>query len=266
MATQTDRMMQFTSPLGPDELIIESLEGMEGLSRLFEFHAELLAETGTAIDLKSIIGQKVTTEISLLDVQGSRYVNGVVAEFVQAAGDGEFDVYHARIVPSLWLLTLSTNSRVFQGKTVMDIIKAVISPYSLSVGDKTEGTLQALDYCTQYAETDFNFISRLAEQHGIFYWFEHSDSDNKVNFSNARSAYADCPLVNSITYAPNSAGGEDRYVSSLSEFTSTATMVIGKHSAADYDYRTYKVNKVDAIEQRQPLRQQRLRALQVSLG
>ena len=245
-------MMKFTSPLGTDVLIIESLEGVEGISRLFDFQAELLADTGTTIDPASIIGQKVTVEVSLVDAQGSRYINGMVAAFVQTAGDSEFDVYQAHIVPSLWQLTLSANSRVFQGQTVMDIIKAVISPYSLSVSDQTTGALQALDYCTQYSETDFNFISRLAEQHGIFYWFEHSDSDNKVVFSNDRSAYGDCPLVNSITFAPNSGQGQDRYVSSLEEFNSTATMVTGKHSTQDYDFRSYAVNKVDPLATASP--------------
>ena len=243
--TQTDRLMKFTSPLGDDVLLIESLEGAEGMSRLYGFESELLAETGTTIDPAKLIGQKVTVDLALLDVQGSRYINGMVIAFEQTSGDKEFDVYRARIVPSLWQLTLSSNCRVFQGKTVMDIIKEVIGTYGLSMADKTEGTLQQLDYCTQYYETDFNFISRLTEQHGIFYWFEHTESDNKVNFGNSRTAYADCPLVNSITYAPNADSAQDRYESSLDEFRSTATMVTGKHTVWDYDFRSYQANKGD---------------------
>ncbi len=245
--TQTARLLKFTSPLGPDALVIESLEGVEGISRLFDFEAELLAESGSDIDPASLIGQKVTIELSLVDADDPRYINGIVASFVQSAGDSEFDVYRARIVPSLWQLTLGSTCRVFQSKTVMDIIKEVISPYGLSVADKTEGSLQALDYCTQYSETDFNFLSRLAEQHGIFYWFEHSDSDNKVTFSNARSAYGDCPLVSSMTFAPNADTSEHRYISSVEELRSTATMVTGKHSTQDYDFRSYAVNKVDPV-------------------
>jgi type VI secretion system secreted protein VgrG len=122
----------------------------------------------------------------------------------------------------------------------------VIQTYGISMSDETKGTLQTLDYCTQYFETDFNFVSRLAEQHGIFYWFEHTDSDNKVHFSNDRTAYTDCPLVNSITYAPNSDKGQDRYVSSMEEFSVTATMVVGKHSTMDYDYRNYQAHKIDS--------------------
>src|ERR1700712_2086791 len=97
--TQTDRLIKFTSPLGQDVLLVESLEGVEGISRLFDFQAELLAETGTVIDPKDIIGKRVTAEIAQLDVQGSRYVNGIVATFEQTAGDTDFDVYRLHIVP-----------------------------------------------------------------------------------------------------------------------------------------------------------------------
>ena len=243
--TQTDRLMKFTSPLGPDKLLIESLEGAEGISRLFDFQGGLLADAGDVIDPADIIGKKVTVEIALLDVQGIRYVNGLVAAFEQMSGDVDFDVYRVHIVPSLWQLTLSSNCRVFQAKTVMDIIKEVIQTYGISMLDETEGTLPALDYCTQYFETDFNFISRLAEQHGIFYWFEHTDSDNKVHFGNSRSPYTDCLLASTVLYAPDATDDVGLYSSTIKELSSTATMVTGKHSTMDYDYRTYAVNKVD---------------------
>lgn len=250
--TQTDRLMKFTSPLGEDVLLIETLDAVEGISSLFEMKAELLAESGADIDPASIIGQKVTVELALLDVQGSRYFNGIVTAFQQTSGDDEFDVYQAHVKPSLWQLTLSTNTRVFQGKTAMDIIKEVIQTYGISMVDKTEGTLQHLDYCTQYNETDFHFISRLAEQHGIFYWFEHTASDNKVYFGNSRMPYADCPLVSSIKYAPNADSALDRYESSLDEFRSTAAMVVGKHTTWDYDFRSYQANKGDPRDTASP--------------
>ena len=250
--TQADRLMKFTSPLGEDVLLIETFAGSDALSHLFNFTGELLADAGTTIDPADLIGQKVTIELALLDVQGSRYINGIVAAFDQAAGDDEFDVYRVHIVPSLWQLDLGTNTRVFQGKTVMDIIKEVIQTYGISMADKTEGTLQQLDYCTQYQETDFHFISRLAEQHGIFYWFEHTDSDNKVNFGNSRTPYTDCPLVSTISYAPNADTAQDRYESTIDEFRSRAAMVVGKHTVWDYDFRSYQANKGDPRDTASP--------------
>ena len=250
--TQADRLMKFTSPLGQDVLLIESLEGHDSVSDLFSYTAELLADAGTTIDPAALIGQKVTVDLTLLDVQGSRYFNGIVIAFDQTSGDDEFDVYRAHIVPSLWQLGLSTNTRVFQGKTAMDIIKEVIQTYGISMADKTEGTLQQLDYSTQYQETDLHFISRLAEQHGIFYWFEHTNSDNKVIFGNSRTPYADCPLVSTISYAPNADTAQDRYESTIDEFRSKAAMVSGKHTVWDYDFRSYQANKGDPRDTASP--------------
>jgi type VI secretion system secreted protein VgrG len=236
---QADRLMQFTSPLGKDVLLIESLDGAEGISRLFEFQVELLATVDTAIDPKSIIGAKVTVAIALNDTQGSRWINGIITSFEQCAGDTEFNIYRARIVPSMWQLTLSSNCRVFQNKTVLEIAKAVIGEYGLSVSDQTNTSYKPLDYCTQYSESDFHFVSRILEESGIFYWFEHTDQDNKIALGDGRNAYQDCPLSASIPYALNEKGREGAYGARVMEFTSTATMVAGKHSTADYNFRPF---------------------------
>jgi type VI secretion system secreted protein VgrG len=236
---QTDRLMQFSSSLGKDVLLIESLDGAEGISRLFEYHVELLVGADAKIDPKSIIGSKVTVAISLSDVQGSRWINGIVASFEQCAGDAEFDVYRARIVPSMWQLTLSSNCRVFQNKTVLDIAKAVIGEYALSLSDQTTQSYQQLEYCTQYSESDFHFVSRILEESGIYYFFEHSDQDNKIVLGDSRNAYQDCPLSSSVPYALSKEGAEGAYGANVSEFSATATMVSGKHSTAEYNYRDF---------------------------
>jgi type VI secretion system secreted protein VgrG len=236
---QSDRLMQFSSPLGRDVLLIETLDGAEGISRLFEFNVQLLATSDTTIDPKAIIGSKVSVAIALNDAPGSRWVNGIVASFEQSSGDVEFDIYHARIVPSLWQLTLSSNCRVFQNMTVMDIVKKVIGEYGLSLSDQTSTSYKTLDYCTQYDESDFHFISRILEQNGIFYWFEHTEQDNKIVFGDGRTAYADCPLSSSVVYEPDGSGREGAYGSGVWEFSATAAMVSGKHATRDYDFRIY---------------------------
>jgi type VI secretion system secreted protein VgrG len=236
---QTDRLMQFSSPLGKDVLLIESLDGAEGISRLFEYHVELLATADTTIDPKSVVGAKVAVAIALNDAKGSRWVNGIVASFEQCAGDTEFNAYRARIVPSMWQMTLSANCRVFQNKTVLDIVKAVVGEYGLSLSDQTSATYKPLEYCTQYSESDFHFVSRLLEESGIFYWFEHTDQDNKIVLGDERNAYQDCPLSASVPFALNTKGREGAYGAAIMEFTVAATMVSGKHATADYNFRTY---------------------------
>ena len=239
---QAGRLMQFASSLGQDELLINSFDGVEGMSRLFEFSADLVGDASDPVDPTDIVGTKVTLAMGLADIEGTRYFNGLVASFEQTSGDDEFNHYRALMVPSLWLLTLSTNCRVFQGVTVIAIIKQVISAYGLSLKDETTQSYEALDYCTQYNETDFNFISRLAEQFGIYYFFEHVNGDNTVVFGDDLSAYSPCPLVSSVQYSPESGGREDMYRSLVSDLRATATMVTGTHSTRDVDFRTYSAN------------------------
>jgi type VI secretion system secreted protein VgrG len=241
---QADRLMQFSSPLGKDVLLIEALAGSEGISRLFEFDVQLLASIDTTIDPKAVIGAKIAVALGLNDASGTRWFNGIVAGFEQGAADMEFDAYQARVVPSLWQLTLSSNCRVFQNLTVMDIVKKVIGEYGLSLSDQTTASYEALDYCTQYNESDFHFISRILEQSGIFYWFEHSEYDNKVIFGDARTVYTDCPVSSSVNYEPTGSGEEGAYGSGVSQFTATASMVSGKHATRDFDYRNFAVHDV----------------------
>ncbi|MGA3045466.1 MAG: type VI secretion system tip protein TssI/VgrG [Terracidiphilus sp.] len=236
---QADRLMQFSSTLGKDVLLIESLEGSEGISRLFEYRVELLSTVDTAIDPKAIVGTKVAVAIALNDKQGFRWINGIVASFEQCAGDKDFNVYQARIVPSMWQLTLSSNCRIFQNKTVLDIAKSVIGEYGLSLSDHTEGAYKQLEYCTQYSESDFHFVSRILEESGIFYWFDHSNEDNKIMLGDSRSAYLDCPISATVPYLNSASGEEGAYGAWVNEFTSTATMVSGKHSTAEYNYKDY---------------------------
>jgi type VI secretion system secreted protein VgrG len=238
-AKQANRLMQFSSPLGADVLLIESIEGTEAISRLFEYRVELLADAAATIDPKSLVGNRVTVLMNLNDAQGARYINGIVASFEQCAGDKEFNVYHARIVPALWQTNLTANCRVFQNKSALEIVKAVIGEYSLSISDQTSTSYKPLEYCTQYSESDFHFLSRLMEENGIFYWFEHSDQDHKIVLADSRSAYADCPLSATIPFAWNEKGAEGSYGAWVHEITSTATMVTGKHSTSDFDFRPY---------------------------
>src|SRR5947209_19156467 len=104
---QGDRLMQFTSHLGKDVLLIESFSGTEAISTLFEFRAYLVAPVGTKIDPKVLVGSKVSVAIGLNDVQGTKWFNGVVARLEEGNSDDEFAGYAAYIVPSIWQLTLT---------------------------------------------------------------------------------------------------------------------------------------------------------------
>jgi type VI secretion system secreted protein VgrG len=233
---QTSRLLNFTSPLGDDVLLPERLTGVEGISELFDYRLELLAETETSVDPKKIVGQKVCVSISADDSGTMRYINGIVASFEMTGGDLDFNTYRARVVPNLWTLTLNENTRVFQDKTVVDVIKAVLSPYNISPSDQTSATYTPMEYCTQYRETDFAFISRLMEQHGIIYFFSHTKDDHTFTLQDVSSKLSDCAIQSTFRFAPEPNPREGFYDFVIREFISRSTLVTGKHTAWDYSF------------------------------
>jgi len=238
--TQEDRLLKFSSPLGADVLLAESFYGTEGISQLFAFQVELLAQRTTVISTKQIVGKKVTLDIQVDDAGSVRNLNGIVNSFEFCGGDEEFNIYRAYIVPRLWLLTKNMNTRVFQNKTAIDVIKAVLSPYTITLADKTQATYKELEYCTQYRETDFAFISRLMEQHGIFYYFAHTENDHTLTLQDNSQQLPACNTQSSFRYAPEHGDNEGFYDFVIRAFTSRSTLVTGKTSLWDYRWKPYQ--------------------------
>lgn len=237
---QTNRLLTFTSPLGKDVLLPENIRGTEGISELFRYEVDLVAKPETTIDPEKIVAKKVCVAIQADHTGTQRYFNGIVASFEMNGGDEEFNNYSAIIVPSLWLLTLNKNTRVFQNQTVLDVIKAVLSPYGISPTVDTSGTYQTMEYCTQYRETDFAFISRLMEQHGIFYYFKHTAGDHTLTLQDVSSKLSACAVQDTFRYAPEGAETEGYYDLVIHELLSRSTLVTGKYTAWDYSFIRYK--------------------------
>ena len=155
------------------------------------------------IDASDIIGKPIGIEVrkepsdslfgALLGSDEARYFHGIVKDFssgVAVGDDKGFRAYYATLVPEAWILTQRTNCRVFQEKTIVDIIEAVLTDAGLKKGSdfSTSGIGGKLhkdkwDYCVQYRESDWAFVSRLCEQLGIYYYFEHDSSSHELVFS-----------------------------------------------------------------------------------
>lgn len=234
-----NRLLNFTSTLGSDVLLVERFSGVEGISELFRYDVDLLAVAGTSIDSKDIVGQKVCLSIAADSSGKERYFNGIVASFETAGGDAELNSYRAVMVPKLWLLTLNVNTRVFQDKTVLDVIKAVLSPYGISPKEDTSANYQKLEYCTQYRETDFDFISRLMEQFGILYYFNHTQDDHQLVLQDTSTKLSDCAIQDTFRHAPQGTRQSGYYDFVVEDFRSRATLVTGKHTAWDYSFVRY---------------------------
>lgn len=196
--SQDGRQMAIETPLGKDVLLLRGFSGEEGVSRLFRFELDLLA-TRSSIAFQDIVGKRATVRTSLAD--GQRYFNGIISSFSQGGTDATFTRYRVVLVPWLWLLTRTTNCRVFQNLSVPDILKAVFDEHGFrDVRNQLTRSYPTREYCVQYRETDFNFVCRLMEESGISYFFEHDRDRHTLVMADDRSAYQPCPGQARIRY------------------------------------------------------------------
>ena len=120
---QATRQVEVTSPLKDDALLFRSMTATEELGRLFEFELELLSEDHD-LDLEKVLGENLTVRLDVTD-DGKRYFDGVVTRFEHCGASGPHAVYRATLRPWLWLLTRIADCRIFQEKSVPDIVKEI---------------------------------------------------------------------------------------------------------------------------------------------
>ena len=188
--TAEHHRMRLETPLGKDVLLMVTFRGEEGFSGLFQYDLELRS-TEESIDPKDIVGKNVTFTIDLPD-ESPRHFNGFVNRFAFCGRGDRLSIYRARVVPWLWFLTQSADCRIFQEKSVPDIIAQVFNDRGFSdFEDATTGTHDPWDYCVQYRESDYAFVSRLMEQEGIYFFFRHAQGKHTLVMADATSAYED---------------------------------------------------------------------------
>ncbi len=208
---QDHRWLAINTPLGADVLAVRSIALQEQMSRLFQIEAELRSEDGK-VDFDKVIGHNVTIRLHLAQ-KATRYFNGYVSRFVQVANEGDFASYRATIVPWLWFLTRTSDCRIFQQKSIPDIIEDVFKGHGFNDYKlKLSGTYGKREYCVQYRETDFNFVSRLMEQEGIYYYFAHENGKHTLVLADSTSAHSAFPDYGEITFNPIQKGVDGREV------------------------------------------------------
>ena len=202
--TQANRPIEIATPLGDNVLLLTAMHGSEALGRMFEFELDLIAEN-SAIDFKKILGQNVTIRLDL-PKGGPRYFNGYISRFTLAAiddrnSDKKIYSYRATLVPWLWFLTRCADCRIFQNMTVLDIIKKVFKDRGFTdIDDQHTGTYRTWEFCVQYRETDFNFVSRLMENEGLYYFFKHANGKHTLVICDAPSAHKSVSNYDSLAY------------------------------------------------------------------
>jgi len=237
--TQANRLMAIYTPLGEDFFLINKVSASESLSELYSYEVELLHEeekagfTPTAVDPTKIIGQGVTIEITQRDGT-TRQFTGMVNRFSQGTRHARFSFYYATIVPNVWLLTQIFQSRIFQQKSVPEILKIIFEGFDVSY--EIQGTFEPRNYCVQYRETDFDFASRLMEEEGIYYYFEHADGKHKMVIANTPQSHRDCPSKSTIPFFLDVSRAQEDFITSISTWQTDYNLQTGKVTLWDHNF------------------------------
>jgi len=229
--------------LGDDDLLLDSFAGVERVSDPFSFVLRVLSDNSN-LDIQSLLTKPVVATFLLEG--GQRHIHGNICRMkLLAAGADRMIAYEVEIVPWFWFLTLFSDCRIFQNMSVPDIVQKVFQDRGFT-DFKTDlkGNYNPREYCVQYRETDFNFVSRLLEEEGIFYFFEHSPDKHTMVLADDVSAFAACPNLNestdapgppsSVRYAPSTGGSVDDDV--VFALEAEYRVQTGTASLTDYDF------------------------------
>ncbi len=233
---QADRWLKVDTPLGADILKLAAFDGEEGLSTLFSYRLDLISEESD-LDPLQLLGKSITFSVQRADGT-RRYFNGIGKRFTNLAiGSRGLRGYSAEIVPKLWLLTRHADCRIFQNKTVPQIIEQILSDRGITDYEmKARGHHPSHEYCVQYRETDFAFICRLMEEEGIFYFFRHADGQHTLVMADQATGYEDC-TESSVEFRPGATDWD-----AVHSWVRGSGYISGKVTTRDYNYLTPTAN------------------------
>jgi type VI secretion system secreted protein VgrG len=196
--SQNHLPLTVTSPFAAGSLRVGSVQGREAVSEPFLFEVELESDEW-AIDLAGAVGKELAVAVSRTGAT-PRWIHGVVTRFAQAPAPVRTARYRAELRPWLWLLTLRADCRIFQGKTVPQILDVLFA--GQAVRSALTATYDALEFCVQYRETDFAFASRLMEEAGIAYCFEHAEGGHTLVLVDDAQGFGPCPGLSTAHLRP----------------------------------------------------------------
>lgn len=198
--TQETSHISIGTPIQNADILLRSFRSREELGRPFRIDAELLSDF--EIPLEDLLGHNVTIRLTP-DVSNDShmYFNGFVSRLVHEEQENGLWVYRARIVPWIWFLSRTADCVIFQNKTVPEIIEQVFRDHGFSNFESAlDETYQPREYCVQWKETAFDFVSRLMEEEGIYYYFKHEDGKHTLVLVDSPAAHQPVPEHETIEY------------------------------------------------------------------
>ncbi|HCI49158.1 MAG TPA: type VI secretion system tip protein VgrG [Holosporales bacterium] len=249
LTTGKNVYLTITTALGKDAFILNKFEGTEGFCSLFEFKAELYAThvanaSNNDIDFTALLQESATIAIQFQ--YSVKYISGIVTRFTQGSTVAVTDpqnyrqqertYYYLTLRPKLWLATLRENCKIFQNMATLDIIKEVLGDHSITIMDNTSSAGQTVrEYCVQYNESDFQFISRLMEAEGIYYFFAHLAGDHILVLCDASTTLQPNSEVSLISNIQN-ANEPSAHLAGLFDLRVCQELVSSIYTTQDYDF------------------------------
>jgi len=239
-ASQAHRELEFISPLGKDVLLLHQFKAIEELGRLYNFELTLRSSRED-IDFESLLGQNVSIR---LDVSGSkeRFFNGYITEFSQGENSEGFATYFATVSPWLWFLQRTNDCRIFQEQNAVEIIETVFRDNGyMDFELRLSNEYRKREYTVQYRESDFNFVSRLMEQEGIYYYFKHEEGQHQLILSDTYSSHEMIPAYTGIPYYPPDST-TIRHEDTIHHWKQKRKVLSGSVALNDYDFKLSRAN------------------------
>jgi type VI secretion system secreted protein VgrG len=235
--TQANREATVKTALADDVLLFAGMSGNEALGRLSEFSVRMLSEDAS-LAIGDVLGKPLSVLLATNEDGDLRHFNGIVTRFANTGWVGELASYEATVHPWLWLLTRASNCRIFQDMAVPDIVKEVCGAYggaaALSV-TALSGEYPTLPYCVQYRETDFDFVCRLLEGVGIYFYFTHEDGKHTMVLADSYSAHQPIAGYTALKFARAARRGEWAE-ESVSSWASGGAIASSKVVLQDFDF------------------------------
>ncbi|HBV9988521.1 TPA: type VI secretion system tip protein VgrG, partial [Klebsiella aerogenes] len=229
---------RITVQLPVEGLLFWKLSGHEAMSELFELSLTLLG-SDARLDRSKLLGQPVTVTIPTQNALSSRYFNGKITRVAVSAVELSgirYAAYQLMVEPDLWPMKRDRNLRIFQGQTVPQIINTLLSEYQVNVEDKLNGSYRVWDYCVQYQESSFAFISRLMELEGIAYHFRHEAGKHTMVLTDSATQHQPVSGYETIPYHQTASGGITTE-EGIGQWALEDSVTPGIYSLDDYDFR-----------------------------
>lgn len=217
---------------------INTFRGVERLSDLFEYTLVMTAQSRD-VNFDGLIGQTATLSLTVDSLR--RTYNGIIGRFEQDATPfkpiNAWTTYRAMLYPKLWLLNFSGQCRIFQNKSTMNIITNILDEHQITYTNQvTSHGIQPRTFCVQYNETDLNFISRLMEEEGIFYFFQQEEETHRLVLADSLAAHPFCSHGSPASFHDTAV--HDQFMLKISSCFPTQKIVPERNTLKSYNYLT----------------------------